>query len=135
MDWTIHYRTLRYLHLGLAVTSGVLFAVRGAAMHARQRWPLHPVPQRLGLIVDTGLLVTATRLLWELRLNPLVTHWVQLKLVLLPLYVLLGLLTFRYARKRGLRTVFFVAALACYALLMAVALNHSMAGLPRWIRL
>lgn len=134
MDWTIHYRTLRYLHLGLAATSGVLFAVRGAAMLARQRWPLHPVPQRLGLIVDTGLLVTATRLLWELRLNPLVTPWVQLKLALLPLYVLLALLTFRYARKRVLRTALFVAALVCYGLLLVVAFTHPSVSVPRGMR-
>lgn len=134
LDWIVHYPTLRHLHLGLAVTSGLVFAVRGAAVLARQRWPLHPLPRRLGLIVDTGLLVTALRLLWELRLNPLLTPWVQLKLVLLPLYVLLGLLTFRYARQRGLRTSLFLAALLCYGLLMAVALDHAMPGLSRGIR-
>lgn len=134
MDWIIHYPTLRYLHTGLAVVSGALFTVRGAAVLARQRWPLHHLPQRLGVIVDSGLLITAVRLLWELRLNPLLTPWVQLKLVLLPLYVLLGLLTFRYARQRGARTVFYVAALLCYGLLIAVALTHATIGMPRWIR-
>lgn len=134
MDWIIHYPTLRYLHTGLAVMSGALFALRGAAVLARQRWPFHYVPQRLGVIVDSGLLITAVRLLWELRLNPLATPWVQLKLVLLPLYVLLGLLTFRYARKRGARTVFYFAALVCYGLLVTVALTHAPMGMPRWIR-
>ena len=125
MDWIVHYPTLRYLHTGLALTSGALFAVRGAAVLARQRWPLHQVPQRLGVIVDTGLLITATRLLWELRLNPLLTPWVQVKLVLLPLYVLLGLLTFKYARKRNARTFWYLAALACYGFLISVALTQS----------
>jgi len=134
MDWTIHYPTLRALHLGLAVSSGAVFAVRGAALLARQRWPLHPLPQRLGLIIDTGLFVTAVRLLWELRLNPLVVPWLQVKLALLPVYVLLALLTFRYARKRGLRTVLFVAALVCYGLLIAVALTHSIGDVPAWIK-
>jgi uncharacterized membrane protein SirB2 len=133
MDWIVHYPTLRHLHLGLAVTSGVVFTVRGAAVLARQRWPLRPLAQRLGLIVDTGLLVTAVRLLWELRLNPLVTSWVQVKLALLPLYVLLGLLMFRYARKREARTVFYVAALVCYGLLVTVALRRGLGGLPGWV--
>lgn len=134
MDWIVHYPTLRHLHLGLAVTSGVVFAVRGAAVLARQRWPLRPVPQRLGVIVDTGLLITAVRLLWELRLNPLITPWVQLKLVLLPLYVLLGLLMFRYARKRSARTFWYFAALACYGFVISVALTQSPLGALRWIR-
>lgn len=132
MDWIVHYPTLRHLHLGLAVTSGALFALRGAAVLARQRWPLRPVPQRLGVIVDTGLLITAVRLLWELRLNPLVTPWVQVKLALLPLYVLLGLLMFRYARKRGVRAFWYFAALACYGFVVSVALTQSPLGVLRW---
>ena len=130
MDWIVHYPTLRHLHLGLAVTSGVVFAVRGAGVLARQRWPLHYVAERLGVIVDTGLLITALRLLWALRLNPLLTPWVQLKLALLPLYVLLGLLTFKYARRRGARTFWYVAALVCYGLTIWVALTRSSLGLP-----
>ncbi len=133
MDWIVHYPTLHHLHLGLAVTSGAVFAVRGAALLARQRWPLHPVPQRLGIIVDTGLLITALRLLWELRLNPLLIAWVQVKLVLLPLYVLLGLLALRYARKRPARAFWYVAALACYGFVISVALTQSPWGVLRWL--
>ncbi len=133
VDWIVHYPTLRHLHLGLAVTSGVVFTVRGAAVLARQRWPLRPLPQRLGLIVDTGLLVTAVRLLWELRLNPLVTPWVQVKLALLPLYVLLGLLMFQYARKRPARTFWYLAALACYGFVISVALTQSPWGVLRGV--
>ena len=132
VDWIVHYPTLRHLHLGLAVTSGVVFTVRGAAVLARQRWPLRPLAQRLGLIVDTGLLVTAVRLLWELRLNPLVTSWVQVKLALLPLYVLLGLLMFQYTRQRQARAFWYFAALACYGFVVSVALTQSPRGALGW---
>ena len=135
MDWIIHYPTLRYLHTGLAFMSGALFTLRGAAVLARQRWPFHYVPQRLGVIVDSGLLITAVRLLWELRLNPVVTPWVQVKLALLPLYVLLALLTFKYARKRRARTIFYVAALTCYGFVITVALTQSPLGVLRWVGL
>lgn len=131
MDWTIHYPTLRALHMGLAYTSGAYFALRGAAVLAGQRWPLRPLPRRLSVVIDSGLLVVALRLLWELRLNPLLTPWLQVKLALLPLYIVLGALALKYARRRGLRAACYAAALACYGFMISVAWAHSPWGVLR----
>lgn len=133
MDWIVHYPALRYLHMGLALTSGALFALRGAAVLARQRWPLHPVLVRVSAIIDTGLLAAALRLLWELRLNPLVTHWLQVKLVVLLLYIGLGMLALKYARRREAKALCYIGALACYIFIVSVAWTHSPWGLfTRW---
>ncbi len=129
MDWIVHYPALRHLHLGLALSSGALFAVRGAAVLARQRWPLRPTWQRLSVIIDTGLLAAALRLLWELRLNPLVVPWLQVKLAVLLLYIGLGLLALKYARRREAKALCYLGALACYGFLVSVALSHSPWGL------
>ncbi len=134
MDWIVHYPALRHLHMGLAFTSGALFAVRGAAVLAGQRWPMHWVPRRLSVIIDTGLLAAAIRLLWELRLNPLLVSWLQVKLALLPVYIVLGALALKYARKRGARTVFYIAALLVYGFMISVALTHSPLGAVEWVR-
>jgi len=133
MDWIVHYPALRHLHMGLAFTSGALFALRGAALLAGQRWPRHWVPQRLSVIIDTGLLAAALRLLWELRLNPFVVPWLQVKLLLLPVYIGLGLLALKYARRKRLRTLSYFAALACYGFMISVALTHSPWGALRWL--
>ncbi len=125
MDWIVHYPALRHLHMGLAFTSGALFALRGGAVLARQRWPLHPVLGRVSAIIDTGLLAAALRLLWELRLNPLVTPWLQVKLAVLPLYIVLGLLALKYARRREAKALSYIGALACYGFMVSVALTHS----------
>lgn len=129
MDWIVHYPALRHLHMGLAFTSGALFAVRGAALLARHRWPLHPVLGRISAIIDTGLLAAALRLLWELRLNPLLTPWLQVKLAALPLYIVLGMLAFKYARRHEARALCYLGALACYGFIVSVALTHSPWGL------
>lgn len=134
MDWVIHYRTLHHLHMGLALTSGTLFALRGAALLAGQRWPMHWVPRRLSVIIDTGLLAAAIRLLWELRLNPLLVSWLQVKLALLPIYIVLGALALKYARQRGARTVFYIAALLVYGFMISVALTHSPLGAMEWVK-
>ncbi len=125
MDWIVHYPALRHLHMGLAFTSGALFALRGAAVLARQRWPVHPVLGRVSAIIDTGLLAAALRLLWELRLNPLLTPWLQVKLAVLPLYIVLGMFALKYARRREARALCYVGALACYGFMVSVALTHS----------
>jgi uncharacterized membrane protein SirB2 len=134
MDWIVHYPALRHLHMGLAFTSGALFALRGAAVLAGQRWPMHWVPRRLSVIIDTGLLAAAIRLLWELRLNPLVVSWLQVKLALLPVYIVLGALALKYARQRGAKTVFYIAALLVYGFMISVALTHSPLGAVEWVR-
>ncbi|MFZ5566249.1 MAG: SirB2 family protein [Pseudomonadota bacterium] len=129
MDWVIHYRTLHHLHMGLALTSGALFTVRGAGLLARQRWSQHVALRRLSVIIDTGLLITALRLLWELRLNPFVMPWLQMKLTVLPLYIVLGMCAFKYARQQELRALCYLAALACYGFIVSVALTRSPWGL------
>jgi uncharacterized membrane protein SirB2 len=131
MDWIVHYPALRHLHMGLAFSSGAFFALRGAALLAGQRWPRHWVAQRLSIIIDTGLLAAALRLLWELRLNPLVTSWLQVKLVLLLVYIGLGLLTFRFLQQRKwkhVRALCYAAALLCFGFMVSVALTHSPLG-------
>lgn len=135
MDWIVHYPALRHLHMGLAFTSGALFALRGAAVLGGQRWPMHWVPRRLSVIVDTGLLTVALRLLWELRLNPLVTAWLQVKLALLPIYIVLGMFALKYARKQRARAICYAAALTCYGFMISVALTHSPLGALRWVKL
>ncbi|MEK9951040.1 MAG: SirB2 family protein [Curvibacter sp.] len=125
MDWVIHYRTLHHLHMGLALTSGTLFALRGAALLARQRWAQHVALRRLSMVIDTGLLITALRLLWELRLNPLELPWLQAKLAVLPLYIVLGMCAFKYARQQELRALCYFAALACFGFIVSVALTRS----------
>ena len=129
MDWVIHYRTLHPLHMGLALCSGALFAARGAGLLARQRWSQHVALRRLSVIIDTGLLITALRLLWELQLNPLATPWLQIKLAVLPLYIALGICAFKYARQKEVRALCYIAALACYGFIVSVALTRSPWGL------
>lgn len=133
MDLIVHYPALRHLHMGLAVTSGALFALRGAAVLARQRWPLHPHLGRVSAIIDTGLLAAALRLLWELRLNPLVTPWLQVKLAVLPLYIVLGVLALKYVRQREAKALCYIGALACYGFMVSVALTRSPWGALWWV--
>jgi uncharacterized membrane protein SirB2 len=124
------YPSLRQVHIGLALTSGTFFLVRGLASQAGARWPVAAVARRASMVIDTALLVAALGLLWVLHLNPFATAWLQSKLVLLVSYVVLGTFALKRARTRSARLLCFVAALACFAAMLAVArTHHPFAGL------
>lgn len=124
------YPTLRLIHIGLALTSGTFFLLRGLAALAGARWPVAAPARHASMGIDTALLAAALALLWLLHLNPFTTAWLQAKLVLLVAYVVLGTLALKRARTRSARVACFVAALACFAAMLAVArAHHPFAGL------
>jgi uncharacterized membrane protein SirB2 len=120
------YPQIKLAHLALVTASGVLFACRGAATLARQRWPM-TAPLRLTSIVIDTLLLAAGVTLWALlSLQPLRDAWLGTKLSLLVLYVMLGTV----ALKRRLAWAY-AAALACYLFMVSVALAHHPLGALR----
>jgi uncharacterized membrane protein SirB2 len=121
-----YYPQIKLAHLALVTASGVLFACRGAATLARQRWPM-TAPLRLTSIVIDTLLLAAGVTLWALlSLQPLRDAWLGTKLVLLVLYVMLG--TVALKRRRAWA---YAAALACYLFMVSVALAHHPLGALR----
>ena len=120
------YPQIKLAHLALVTASGVLFACRGAAALARQRWPM-TLPLRLTSIVIDTLLLAAGVTLWALlSLQPLRDAWLGTKLALLVLYVMLG--TVALKRRRAWA---YAAALACYLFMVSVALAHHPLGALR----
>ncbi|MBX3590155.1 MAG: SirB2 family protein [Burkholderiaceae bacterium] len=122
------YPHTRIAHIALVSISGSLFAARGLATIAGARWPsLMPV-RRASYLIDTALLTAALLLLAMLRLNPFVEPWLAAKLVLLPAYVVLGVMALRRARSPRSRVAWFVAALACFAMMVSIARAHHPLG-------
>lgn len=118
------YPTLRLIHIGLALTSGSFFLLRGLAALAGARWPVAAAVRHASMGIDTALLTAAIGLLSLLHLNPFATPWLQSKLVLLVAYVVFGTFALKRARTRTARAGCFVAALACFGAMLAVARTH-----------
>lgn len=129
MEAATLYPALRHLHIGLVLTSGALFALRGLAVLRGQAWPMRQGVRRLSYGIDTGLLSAALGLLWLLQLNPFATPWLATKIALLLVYIVLGTLALKRAPTPRAKRRFFVAALACYGFMLSVALTHSPLGL------
>jgi uncharacterized membrane protein SirB2 len=117
----MHYiPTLKYIHVACVVLSIAGFVVRGVWMMQRSarldaRW-VRIAPH----VVDTVLLVSALLLAFAIHQYPFVHGWLTAKVLGLVAYIVLGVIALR-----GRRVGAFVAALAVYAYIVAVALTHS----------
>ena len=122
------YPLIKHAHVGLAITSGSLFAVRGLAVLAGGRWAMRSPVRHASMGIDTLLLVAALLLLFVLQLNPFAVAWLRVKLMLLVAYVVLGTFALKRARGAGARALCFIAALACFLMMYSVARTHNPLG-------
>jgi uncharacterized membrane protein SirB2 len=123
------YLQIKSVHVAMVIASGLLFALRGAAVLAGARWAMAAPLRYLSYTIDTTLLTAALMLLTALKLNPFAVPWLSVKLALLVAYVVLGSLALKRARSRRARAGFFLAALATYAFMYFVARAHHPLGL------
>lgn len=123
------YLPLRHLHIGCAVLSIGLFALRGALMLADSPWQRNAVLRHLPHVVDTVLLMSALMLTTVIRQYPFSTDWLTAKVVLLVAYIGLGSLALRRGRTKAVRVAALVGALLAVGYLVTVARAHHPLGL------
>ncbi len=84
------YPLLKSAHMALVGASVLLFVLRGVATLADARWPMNPGVRWTSVAIDTALLLAGVSL-WGLLGTPLTGQaWLGVKLLLLPVYVVLG---------------------------------------------
>ena len=127
-----YYSVIKQTHILTVVASGALFAVRGAAALAGQRWAMSAPLLYLSYSIDCVLLTAALMLMTMLRLYPVAHDWLTLKLGLLVLYIVLGSLALKRARAWRHGLVSYMAALAVYLLMAGIARAHHPLGWLRW---
>lgn len=124
-----HYLAIKQAHVGLVSASGLLFALRGAALLGGQGWAMQRPWRLLSYAIDTGLLAAALLLWAMLQIHPVSQPWLGTKLILLVVYIVLGSLALKRGRTPGVRRGAYVAALATYGFMATVALAHHPSGL------
>lgn len=124
MEFAGLYGPLRHAHIGLVTLSVALFAARGLGVLAGARWPLASWARHGSAAIDSLLLAAGASLWAGLGLNPLLHPWLGVKLLLLPLYVVLGSLALKRARTPAARAACFLLALAVVAAMAGIARTH-----------
>jgi uncharacterized membrane protein SirB2 len=122
------YPQIKHAHIGLALASGAIFALRGASALAGAAWPHHLAVRWVAHGIDIALLTAAFMLLAILPSGLFGNGWLHAKIALLVVYVVLAVLALRRAWPRGRRAVCFVLALAVFAMVYSIARAHHPLG-------
>ena len=116
---------LKLVHQACAVLSITGFTLRGSLMLAGSSLLRRPWMRTWPHLIDTLLLISGVWMAVNLHLHPGNSPWLTAKLLALLVYVALGFVALRLGKTRRTRTLAFVAALACFAYIVLVALSRS----------
>jgi uncharacterized membrane protein SirB2 len=123
-----YYAGIKLLHVSCVAASGTLFALRGVLVLRGQALGNHPALRWLSYAIDTTLLAAALLLMQILRIHPGSQRWLDVKLLLVVVYIVLGSLALRRARTPRLRLGCFVAALLVFLFIVGIAVLHDPLG-------
>ncbi len=115
---------VKAIHLSMVAITLALFLLRGLWMmldsgHLAARW-VRIVPH----VNDAILLGSAIVLAYLMGQYPFVDDWLTAKLFALIAYILLGTIALKRGRTKPVRVAAWIAALAVFAYLVAVAVRH-----------
>ena len=119
------YLQIKLVHVLAVLASGSLFALRGAALLAGERWAMAAPLRYLSYSIDTVLLTAALMLTSLIHQYPGTHGWLTTKVVCLVIYIVLGSFALKRASTRWVRGICFVAALLVYLFIISVARVHS----------
>ncbi len=122
------YPQIKHAHIGLALLSGTVFALRGLASIAGMRWPHWVAVRVTSYVIDTGLLTAALMLLTILPGAFFANGWLTTKVLLLVLYIVLGVFALRRVQRRGVRIACYLAALGTFGMVYTIARAHHPLG-------
>lgn len=123
------YPQIKSVHIAAVMISGLLFLLRGAAVHAGMAWAMAAPVRYLSYVIDTTLLTAALMLATLLHQYPFVNSWLTVKVVLLIVYIGLGTFALKRGSTRKIRILCWLAALVVYGFIISVARYHHPAGL------
>ena len=127
------YPDIKLVHMGAAMTSGTLFALRALALLVGMRWPRAAAVRYTSYTIDTVLLTGAMMLLTILPAGMFANGWLTVKIAFLAAYVGLGIAAFRPTRGNGARTALVVAAALCFLQVYGIARAHDPWGWLVWL--
>lgn len=122
------YPQIKSVHIAAVMLSGLLFLVRGAALHTGMTWVMAAPVRYLSYLIDTALLTAALMLATLLHQYPFVHSWLTVKVVLLVVYIVLGTFALKRGSTRKIRLLCWIAALLVYGFIISVARAHHPAG-------
>lgn len=131
MELIVYYPLLKVLHVAVIGISGGLFFLRGLSILLGAGWPYRPVVKYSSYAVDTVLLISGISLFLLLPATVFANGWLNIKLGMVVVYILLGVFAFRSVRlgKTVQGGLFYLLALLVFFGIVVTALQHQ----PMWM--
>jgi len=127
------YLQIKFIHLSAVVLSGLGFFVRGVASLQGAAWVKTRVAKTVPHVVDTVLLLTALTMLWQTGFALASLPWLQVKIIGLLAYILLGMVALRPRYALSTRLAAFVAAVLTFSWMVSVAVTKDARGYLAWL--
>jgi uncharacterized membrane protein SirB2 len=119
-----YYTDIRHLHIACVALSGTLFTSRALLRIKGSLLANHRALRITSYCIDTTLLLAGILLTRILEQYPFVNGWLTAKVLLLPVYIGLGLITLRRAPTRLWCSVAMLSALLVYGAIIIIAVTH-----------
>lgn len=124
------YGQIKWMHVAAVMASGTIFLLRGLLVQSGKQEFAMAAPLRfLSYTVDMVLLTAAMMLLTILPSAMFANGWLTAKLLLLPVYVVLGSLALKRGRTQLQRRAYYLLALMVFGLMASIARGHQPWGL------
>lgn len=128
------YAQIKWVHVLAVISSGSLFLLRGLLVQLGKPGIAMSAPLRfLSYSVDVVLLTAALMLLTLLPGVVFANGWLTVKLLLLPVYVVLGSFALKRGRTPEQRRTCYVLALLVFGFMASIARSHQPIGLFAWL--
>jgi uncharacterized membrane protein SirB2 len=119
------FATIKIIHIICMVLSYILFSLRGIWMIQgssllKLRWV-----KILPHVIDTILLTSAITLVTMIQQYPGLNIWISAKIGALLLYILLGMMAFRFGKTRKIKIISWVLAQIVFFYIVLVALTKN----------
>lgn len=120
-----YYNLIKLVHVSCVLVSITGFVIRGLLMVLESSWLYLKLVRILPHLIDTLLLVSAIILVylsdWILLHEP----WLQLKLILLLVYIFLGMITLKLSVSKSVKVVSWFGAICVFSYMILVAMSKS----------
>lgn len=116
------YLAVKHLHVTAVTLSFALFFLRGIWMMLGSPMLQEKWVKVLPHVIDTLLLAAGLTAAVMIRQYPFVADWVTAKVLGLIAYIILGTLALKRGKTRGRRVGFWVASIATFGYIVAVAI-------------
>lgn len=128
------YAQIKWVHVAAVLSSGSLFLLRGLLLQlGQQGLAMNAAVRYLSYSIDTVLLTAALMLLSILPHAVFANGWLTVKLLLLPLYVVLGSFALKRGRTAKVRLGSYLLAMLVFGFMLMVAHSHQPLGvLASW---